>query len=209
MQEQPTESSADITRLLDAVRAGDRSALDSLVPLLYDELRRIARRELRRERVQSTLQPTGLVHEVYIKLAAGSGIQASDRPHFMAIAARAMRQVLVDHARRRRSHKRGGDWAVTTLTDNAQIVELRADEMISLDRALEELDERQRQVVECRFFAGLQEEETAAALGVSVRTVRRDWIRARAWLYRELYPSETATSQGVAPPLDGAPSSNP
>ncbi|MGH7555756.1 MAG: ECF-type sigma factor, partial [Longimicrobiales bacterium] len=176
---------------------------------LYDELRRIARRELRRERVRSTLQPTGLVHEVYIKLAAGSGIQASDRPHFMAIAARAMRQVLVDHARRRRSNKRGGDWAITTLKDNAQIVELRTDELISLDRALEVLDERQRQVVECRFFAGLQEDETAAALGVSVRTVRRDWLRARAWLYRELYPAENTSSPGIDPPADGVTSAIP
>jgi RNA polymerase sigma factor (TIGR02999 family) len=178
----------DVTQLLAAARGGQRDALDRLLPLLYDELRDLAGRQMRRERPDHTLHSTALVHEVYVKLAAGGAPEASDRAHFLAIAARAMRQVLVDHARRRMAAKRGGSWAVTTLSDGHQAVEFRPEEMLALDRALEGLESRQRQVVEYRYFAGMEEAEIAEVLDISERTVRRDWVKARAWLYRELYP---------------------
>lgn len=179
----------DVTQLLQAVREGDPQALDRLVPLVYEELRGLAKRELYREQQGHTLHATALVHEAYLKLA-GSGMPASDRAHFLAIAARAMRQVLVDHARRRKAVKRGGDMVCTTLTDSGGQVEFRPDELIALDEALEQLDPRQRQVVEFRFFAGMEEQEIADVLGVSDRTVRREWVKARAWLYRAMYPDE-------------------
>lgn len=178
----------EVTRLLEAARRGEDGALDRVVPLVYDELRRMAARQLRRERAGHTLHATALVHEAYLKLASGGTVEAVDRGHFLAIAARAMRQVLVDHARRRNAEKRGGDWEQTTLSDGDKPLEFQPDELLALDRALDELDERQRQVVECRFFAAMEEEEIAVALGVSARTVRRDWVKARAWLYRSLYP---------------------
>jgi RNA polymerase sigma factor (TIGR02999 family) len=179
----------DVTQLLQAVRGGDSQALDRLVPLVYEELRSLAKRQLYGEQPGHTLHATALVHEAYLKLA-GSGMPASDRAHFLAIAARAMRQVLVDHARRRKAVKRGGDMVCTTLTDSGGQVEFRPDELIALDEALEQLDPRQRQVVEFRFFAGMEEKEIADVLGVSDRTVRREWVKARAWLYRAMYPSE-------------------
>ena len=177
----------EVTQLLQAVRNGDSEALDRLVPLVYDELRELARRELYREASGHTLHATALVHEAYLKLA-GTAMPASDRSHFLAIAARSMRQVLVDHARRRKAVKRGGDMVRTTLTDAGAQVEFRPDELIALDAALERLDERQRQIVELRFFAGMEEKEIAGVLGVSDRTVRREWVKARAWLYRDMYP---------------------
>jgi len=180
-------SPGDVTRLLEAVRGGERDALDRLLPIVYEELRAVAGRQLGRERPDHTLHATALVHETYVKLAGG-GVDAVDRAHFLAIAARAMRQVLVDHARRRMAAKRGGDWAVTTLSDGHNAVDFRPEEMLALDRALERLEPRQRQVVEYRFFAGMAEAEIGAALEISERTVRRDWVKARAWLYRELYP---------------------
>ena len=181
----------EVTQLLEAARKGEDGALDRIVPLVYDELRQLAARQLRRERAGHTLHATALVHEAYVKLAGGGAVEAADRGHFMAIAARAMRQVLVDHARRRNAEKRGGGWEQTTLSDGDAPLEFQPDELLALDQALEELDERQRQVVECRFFAGMEEEEIAAVLGVSARTVRRDWVKARAWLYRSLYPQPT------------------
>ena len=182
-----------MTQLLRAVREGDSEALDRLVPLVYDELRELARRELYREAPGHTLHATALVHEAYLKLA-GSGMPASDRTHFLAIAARSMRQVLVDHARRRKAIKRGGDLVRTTLTDAGARMEFRPDELIALDEALEKLDQRQRQIVEFRFFAGMEEKEIAEVLGVSDRTVRREWVKARAWLYRYMYPVGAAGS---------------
>ena len=178
----------DVTRLLEAARRGESAALDQLLPLVYEELRALADRQMRRERPDHTLHATALVHEAYLKLAAGDTLKAVDRGHLLGIAARAMRQVLVDHARRRLAAKRGGDWEVTTLADGHRAVEFRPEEVLALDRALEQLEPRQRQVVEYRFFAGMEETEIANALGVSERTVRRDWVKARAWLYRELYP---------------------
>jgi RNA polymerase sigma factor (TIGR02999 family) len=176
----------EVTRLLQAVKEGRRDAMDRLVPLVYDELRALARRQLRHERSNHTLQATALVHEAYAKLVS-SAVNATDRAHFLAIAARAMRQVLVDHARTHKAQKRGGGWMRTTLGDGQMAAEFRAEEMLALDTALDELDARQRQVVEFRFFAGMEEQEIATVLGVTDRTVRRDWVKARAWLYHALY----------------------
>lgn len=183
-----TNRQGEVTHLIQAARQGEPDALERLMPLVYDELRALAQRQLGRERPGHTLEATGLVHEAYVKLAGGGPLDAGDRAHFLAIAARAMRQVLVDHARRKMAAKRGGGWERTTLTDSAGSVDFSNEEMLALDRALEELDERQRQVVEYRFFGGMEEEEIAAVLGVTARTVRRDWAKARAWLYRSLYP---------------------
>jgi RNA polymerase sigma-70 factor, ECF subfamily len=177
----------EVTRLLDAARGGDRAALDRLIPLVYDDLRRLAGRELRRELGERTMHATALVHDLWLKLAAGAPVDASSRTHFMAIAGRAMRQVLVDQARRRRTAKRGGEWHPITLGDGDAAIDVDAEEMLALDDALERLDPRQRQVVEMRFFAGMEEREIAEALGMSERTVRREWTRARAQLYRSLY----------------------
>ncbi|MGD8494910.1 MAG: ECF-type sigma factor [Gemmatimonadales bacterium] len=180
------KSRGDVTRLLAAVEAGDSGALERLLPLVYDELRHLAEIQLRRERAGHTLQPTALVHEAYMKLAGGD-LSISDRAHFLAIAARAMRQALVDHARRRDRAKRGGGLRPVTLTGGSWSETLDLDELLALDAALEELEPRQRQVVEGRFFGGMTEEEVATVLGVTRRTVRRDWVKARAWLYRRLY----------------------
>jgi RNA polymerase sigma-70 factor, ECF subfamily len=189
----------EVTRLLRAADHGDSDAAVRLVPLVYDELRGLAAAQLRRESQGHTLTPTALVHEAWLKLTPGAHGHARDRAHFLAIAARAMRQVLVEHARRRHAVKRGEGWDRTTLSGVAALLpEGGGDtaELLALDAALEGLEERQREVVECRFFAGMEEREIAEALGVSVRTVRRDWVRARAWLYRELYPDPGREGEG-------------
>jgi len=183
---------AEVTRLLGALRGGDDAALDRLFPLVHDDLRTIAARLLRHEAPGHTLQPTDLVHEAYLRLAGGPSATPEDRAHFLAIAARAMRHLLVDHARRRRAAKRGGGASPVRITNEQVGVDLSFDELLALDDALDRLgalDPRLRQVVECRFFGGLTEPETAQALGVTTRTVQRDWARARAWLYSELYPA--------------------
>jgi RNA polymerase sigma factor (TIGR02999 family) len=178
----------EVTRLLQAAHQGEANALERLLPLVYEDLRRLARRQLGYEYVERTLNPTALVHESYLKLGRAA-MAAHDRAHFLAIAARAMRQVLVDQARDRKAAKRGGGaWDRTTLTDGAWVGEFDPDNMLALDDALGKLEPRQRQVVECRFFGGMEEQEIAVALGVSERTVHRDWIKARAWLYRYFYP---------------------
>jgi RNA polymerase sigma factor (TIGR02999 family) len=179
----------EVTRLLHAARGGDHEAFDRIVPLIYDDLRVLAQRQLRRELGERTMHPTSLVHEVYLKLSKGAVLHAGDRAHFLAIAARAMRQVLVDDARRRSAEKRGAEWERTTLGDHEWVAEFSSDEMLALNDAMDELEPRQRQVVECRFFAGMEELEIAATLGVTERTVRRDWVKARAWLYQSLYGS--------------------
>ncbi len=178
----------DVTQLLEAAVAGDSQALDRLVPLVYEDLRRVAHRQLDREGGGHTLQTTALIHEAYLKLASGGAMSATSRAHFLAIAARAMRQVLVDYARRRKAAKRGGGVISVTLGDEAGTPDTSADDLLALDDALKQLDPRQRQVIECRFFGGMEEKDIAEALGVSERTVRRDWVKARAWLYKELYP---------------------
>jgi RNA polymerase sigma-70 factor (ECF subfamily) len=182
----------EVTRLLRSAREGEPAALEQLVPLVYEDLRRLARRQLSYEHDERTLNPTALVHESYLRMSAGI-LAAEDRAHFLALAARVMRQVLVDHARGRKAAKRGGGlWERTTLTDGAWIRELSPDDVLSLDEALESLPPRQRQIVECRFFGGMEDKEIAAALGVSERTILRDWAKARAWLYRHLYPESPA-----------------
>ena len=182
----------DVTSLLRQARGGDDAALDRVLPLIYQELQRLARRQIRAEASGHTLHATELVHEAYLKLSSNGRLEAENRPHLMAMAARAMRQLLVDHARSRKAQKRGGDWMRTTLTDGPVVRETSPEDLLTLEDALAELAERQRQVVECRFFGGMEEPEIALALGVSERTVRRDWVKARAWLYARLYPEESA-----------------
>ena len=185
----PVASSAartgEVTHLLRAAREGDAGAIDRVVPLVYEDLRRLARRQLRRVFGAQSVRPTELVHEAYVKLSAGD-VDAVDRGHFLSIAARAMRQVLVDEARHHRAAKRGGGWKQATLSGHHWVVDVDVEELLTLNDALDELDPRQRQVVECRFFGGMEESEIAEALGVNERTVRRDWVKARAWLYRAL-----------------------
>lgn len=179
----------EVTRLLHAARDGDPGALDRIVPLVYEDLRRLARRQLARSFGQPTIRPTELVHDVYMKLAGGAPPNAVDRAHFFAIAARAMRQVLVDHARQRHAAKRGGGWKPATLSGSHWVTDVDLEELLTLDAALEQLEPRQRRVVECRFFGGMEERDVARVLGVTERTVRRDWVKARAWLYRALSES--------------------
>jgi len=180
------EPPGDVTRLLSAARDGDADSLDRLFALVYDELRRLAARQLRGRAGADTLGATGLVHEVYLKLSGGAPLRAEARAHFFALAARAMRQVLVDRARERGAGKRGGAWRRTTLGDGPAALALGADELLALEDALARLEPRQREVVECRLFAGMEESEIAALLGVSDRTVRRDWVKGRAWLSHAL-----------------------
>ena len=178
----------EVTRLLRAYGAGDRAALDRLVPLVYTQLRRMARAQLRVEH-RPPLEPTALVHEAYLRLAGAGALSVEDRAHFMSIAARAMRRILIDHARRRSAKKRGGGASEVTLDSNRPGGPPRGEDLLELDRALErlaELNPRQSAVVEYKVFAGMTIDETAQALGVSPRTVKRDWTSARAWLNREL-----------------------
>lgn len=183
----------EVTRLLGDLRRGDPKAEDRLFDLVYHELRRIARSRLVGERADHTLDPTALVHEAFLKMGGRVPNELQNRAHFLAVAGRAMRQVLVDHARKKGAKKRGGEWQATTLTSGVAGSEVTFDELLGLEAALEELgriDPRLCQVVEYRFFAGLSEEEIAARLGVTKRTVQRDWVKARAWLHKELYSRE-------------------
>ncbi len=164
-----------------------------LMPLVYDELRRLARSYLRRERPDHTLQPTALVHEAYLRLVDQSRIKWQNRAHFFGIAAQMMRRILIDHARAHASEKRGGARQRLSLDEAAFLPEERAADLIALDDALKQLaltDKRKSQVVELRFFGGLSVNETAEVLGVHPATVDRDWIVAKAWLYRELGKGE-------------------
>lgn len=184
--------SPTVTQLLALASSGDETALDRALPLVYSELRGLARRQLRREAEGCTLNSGALVHEAYLRLVDQTRVQWRDRAHFLAVAALAMRRILIDEARRRRAVRRGGsvrrvplDMIDTATPDD------HADLLLDLDSALSRLsmlDERQARVVECRFFGGLTEEETAAVLGIGLRTVKRDWAKARSWLYQELYP---------------------
>jgi RNA polymerase sigma factor (TIGR02999 family) len=182
-------ANTEITALLQAHAAGDAAALEELLPRVYGELRRIARIRLRRERSGHTLAATDLVHEAYLKLLPVERVDWRSRAHFFAIASRAMRNVLVDHAVRRGAAKRGAGVAVLVLNEQNAAAEQPLDELIALSEALtrlEQLDARQAQVVECRFFGGLSLDETAEALNTSAATVSRDWTFARAWLHNEL-----------------------
>lgn len=184
----------EITEALIALRQRSPGAMDRLMPLVYDELRRVAHRQLGAEPTGHTLSTTALVHETYLKLFDQSRTEWQDRAQFFAIASRAMRRILIDYARRHRALRRGGGpdgrRPTPVSLDKAEIpVDQRADALIALDEALERLgrmDARLARVVECRFFAGLTEPETANALGVSRRTVAREWVVARGWLYQEL-----------------------
>jgi RNA polymerase sigma factor (TIGR02999 family) len=189
-----TPPTGEITRLIQEHRHGSREALDRLFPLVYEALRRIAHRALLRERAGHTLGTTALVHEAYLRLLDQDRASWNDRVHFLAIAATAMRRILVDYARRQKRLKRGGERRAVTLDDAMLVADQRADTLLALDEALSglgALNERLSRVVECRFFAGLTTEETAAALQVTTRTVERDWQKARAWLYARLQDKET------------------
>jgi len=181
-------SPPDVTRWLQAWSGGDESALEQLVPLVYGELHRRARQFLRRERAGHSLQPTALIHEAYLRLVGSKPVDWHSRSHFYALSSRLMRQVLVDHARSRRRHKRGGG-AVPVSFDDACMGRHQDVDVVRLDealRALAETDERKSRVIELRFFGGLSVEETANVLEVSPQTVLRDWRLARAWLQREM-----------------------
>jgi len=192
MSPSSSEPGHEVTQLLRRLRAGDAQAREELFPLVYQELRQVARRALRRERPDHTLRPTELVHEAYLKLGAANG-PWQDRAHFLGVAARAMRQILVDHARRKLAGKRGGGMVATTLEEVASGGGLPPEELLALDAALDRLgqmDPRLRTLVEYRFYGGLSDKEVAELLQVSERTVNRDWAKARAWLHKEIYPSE-------------------
>ena len=179
----------EITALLAAWSEGDQSALDRVMPLVYEELRRIARRHMRGERSGHPLQTTALVHEAYLRLVDHRRVTWQSRSQFFAIAAQAMRRILVSMARARGAQKRGGDAWRVELDESLVLTDERASELVSLDEALvalSRLDPRRARVVELRYFGGLSVEETAEALGVSAETVHRDWRRAKAWLYSEL-----------------------
>lgn len=183
------DTSGEITRLLRAHHEGEREAFDRLVPLVYERMRRIARGQLARGGRGHTLSTTALVHDAYVQLVAETGVDWQDRSHFYAICARAMRRILVDYARRRQARKRGGAAPRVELDDNVPAADQPAEVVLAVDAALDRLaafNPRLAQVVECRSFAGLTEEETAQALGTSLRTVQREWTRARAWLRKEL-----------------------
>jgi RNA polymerase sigma-70 factor (ECF subfamily) len=179
----------DVTVVLEQMRKGDRGAADKLLPLVYDEFRALARHYLAQERANHTLQPTALVHEAYMKLVDQTRVDWQGRSHFFAVAAQAMRRILVDHARSRQRDKRGGGRARVVLDEAVALSPQKDEDVLALDECLERLaalDARQAKVVELRFFGGLSVEEVAEALGVSKRTVEGDWTFARAWLSREL-----------------------
>jgi RNA polymerase sigma factor (TIGR02999 family) len=182
-------ASLQVTELLVAWGGGDRSALDRLVPLVHQELRRLARRQMGRERRGHMLQTTALVNEAYIRLIDISRVRWQDRAHFFAMSASLMRRILVEHARSRQSLKRGGESQRVSLDEAIDVSRERGVNLIALDDALQALgkiDARKSQVVELRFFGGLTVEETGEALGVSPRTVMSDWALAKVWLLREL-----------------------
>jgi RNA polymerase sigma factor (TIGR02999 family) len=183
------EPSLEVTQLLRAWSGGDLRALDQLIPLVYQELHRMARVSMRHENPGATLQPTAIINEAFLRLAGVTGVSWQDRAHFFAVSAQIMRRILVDAARARGSDKRGGGALKLNLNESVDAVSDRGRELIDLDDALEslaKLDPRKARVVELRFFGGLSVEETAEALKVSPQTVLRDWRLARSWLMREM-----------------------
>lgn len=182
------QTSGDVTRILEAITAGDGRATDELFAVVYAELRDIARAMMARERSDHTLQPTAVVHEAYLRLLGDQSARWENRGHFFGTAAEAMRRILIDHARRRTSLKRGGDQRQVELGEVAG-ADPRLEELLALDQALDRLEERDEamaKVVKLRYFAGLSVDQTAQALGVSQRSVNRSWTAARSWLRREL-----------------------
>jgi RNA polymerase sigma-70 factor, ECF subfamily len=179
----------DVTQILEALSAGDQSAPARLMPLVYDELRRLAGRYLRRERPNHTLQATALVHEVYLRLIDQSRVNWQNRAHFIGVAAQMMRRILVDYARLHHGQKRGGYRHKLSLDDAAGFEKDKDVDLIALDEALGELarlDPGQSRIVELRFFGGLTLDETAEVMGISRSTVKREWLMAKAWLYSQL-----------------------
>ncbi len=190
----PKPSPENITGLLIAWGAGDREALDRLMPLVYQELRRLAHRQMRRERQGDTLQTTALVNEAYVRLVDYERVQARDRSHFLAIASQAMRRILIERARRKRRPKHGGDRRRVDLEEALSVAGAPADELLDLDEVLSRLetaDPLAAQVVKLRYFAGLTMPEVAAALDISLRQAERNWTFARTWLHRELAEPES------------------
>ena len=184
-----SETRDEITHLLLAHHQGDEEAFHQLTSLIYEDLRRIALRQIARGGAGATLSATVLVHEAYLRLVDETRVEWQDRSHFFAIAARSMRRIIIDHARERGAQKRGGGQARVELDPERIAVEEQAETLLAIDAALaamSDIDERLARVAECRLFGGLSDEETARALGVSLRTVQRDWQRARAWLQRDM-----------------------
>jgi RNA polymerase sigma factor (TIGR02999 family) len=193
-------TSESVTQLLAKWREGDKEALQALIPLVYQELRSLAHHYLKAERLGHTLQSTALVHEAFLRLVDQSPIQIQNRAHFLAIAAKLMRQILVDYARRRQAAKRGAEWKVE-LGDSFDQARESGVDVLALDDALIQLsrrDSQQGQIVEMRFFGGLTIEETAKALDVSAATVKRDWNMAKAWLTREMQRGASGKHEAVA-----------
>jgi len=189
MKKDPPRQEHEITQLLAAWREGNQAALDELYPLVYDELHRLARRYMSRERKGHTLQTTALINEAYVRLVDQRNVQWANRSHFFAISAQIMRRILIDHARRHSYAKRGGGARQVSLDETATMVQGDFSEFLRLDEALKslaQLDPRRSQVVELRYFGGLNNEEIAGVLNISENTVIRDWNMARAWLYRQL-----------------------
>jgi len=190
------ETRADIGGLVERSQAGDEAAADALLPVVYDELRRIAAAYMRRERPAQTIEPTGLVHEAYLRLLRGKQPDWQGRTHFLAIAATSMRQILIERARARCTAKRGGERERTTLSEGAigaDPASAVAVDLLAIDEALErlaQLDAQQARVVELRYFGGLTVEETAASMGISPATVKRNWTVAKAWLRREIVEAD-------------------
>ena len=183
----PTPSPQEVTQLLADWGKGDRSALDKLFPLVHSELRRIAQRQMSQERPGHTLQATALVNEAYLKLAGQQGFDWQNRAHFFAVCAQVMRHILIDHARAHARDKRGGGAVKVSLNDALVVAEDQVAHFIALDealRVLERLDPQKGKIVELRYFGGLSVEEAAEVMNISPRTVRREWQRAKAWLYR-------------------------
>lgn len=186
-------SPEEITGLLLAWGNGDKAALDRVIPLVYQELRRLAHRQMRRERAGDTLQTTALVNEAYLRLVDYERMQPRDRAHFLAIAAQAMRRILIERARSRHSAKRGSGAQKVSLDEAAEVSNERAADLVALDEALTNLaaiDPRKAQIVELKYFGGMTIEEAAEVLGVSAPTVERDWHTARIWLHREISRTE-------------------
>lgn len=183
------DSAQNVTRLLRNWSQGDENAASELFPIVYEELRRLARRYMRDERSEHTLQPTALIHEAYLRLVDQRRAQWQNRAHFFAVAAQMMRRILVDYARGRAYQKRGGACSNLPLEENVVIAPERSQEIVALDSALERLaaiDARKARVVELRYFGGLETQEIADVLGISAVTVTRDWKMAKAWLHQEL-----------------------
>lgn len=185
-----------ITQLLQKWSTGDQEAAERVLPLVYDELRRIASQQLRRERSDHTLQATAIVHEAYLRLDGQEGFHWPSREHFYAFAAHLIRRILVDYARHQKRQKRGGGMEKVTLVEAVDLTAMKNLDLLAVDEALaalEAIDPRKAAVVELRFFGGLTLDETAAQLGISAETVGREWRRAKAWLYKELQsPQEVA-----------------